>query len=611
MDSDTCSRIKDIFRGAMALPEEKRPTYLDLACDANTKLRREVESLLASAPETAGAVAATGPGPESAHLSISFSETSSITAEEASTERAGPKGAPGHAHNPDPVGIVGVTLDARYLVEHLVDEGGFGYVYRAEHILWRKPVAIKLFKSLTGVKHEALKEAFVKEGALLNDLSRKTNSIVQSYDIGTWRAANGEALLFTVLEWLDGRTLQATLEDERKLGGAWGWPVQRVAATLGPIAEALEVAHQSRIAHRDIKPSNIFLAHSPDAKGIVPKLLDFGVAKVAGDQTRGFETTGQGIAACSIGYAAPEQLSRSYGPTGPWTDVYGLALVTVELLCGRPTIASGEISEVVAATTNPRVRPTPRQFGTQLSDAIEAVFERALAVTAADRYQSAGEFWNALSAEISSDDLGYPEQTARSPGLSFAAPPSDAASANAASLSAPAVSGTAGKAKAPPARGSARRAVLKYASACSFCTPSRWRSFEIKTCSKHSRRTLPRKRSHTALARRPAAQACRSRIGVMFSVQNQPLARPLLPGYLQRHVVEGIERDPHNERYRSRASWAGQRGAHGARLDRRGPRGRRSGGYRRVYAPACPLDRIPDGGDSSERRARRRCAAGT
>ena len=98
------------------------------------------------------------------------------------------------------------------------------------------------------------------------------------------------------------------------------------------------------------------------------------------------------------------------------------------------------------------MRPTPRQFGTQLSDAIEAVFERALAVKTADRYQSAGEFWKALGAVISSDDLGYPEQTARSPGLSFAPlADSDTAKASAASPSAPAVSGTGGNAKAPPA----------------------------------------------------------------------------------------------------------------------------------------------------------------
>lgn len=442
VDSDTYSRIKDIFRGAMALPESKRSTYLDLACDANTKLRREVESLLNSAAE-----------PDSAQVSVRFNETSlALDPDQVSTERAVPKGAETQkAATPDPVGIVGAILDERYRVEHLVDEGGFGYVYRAEHILWRKSVAIKLFKSIAGVKHEALKEAFVKEGALLNDLSRKTNSIVQSYDIGSWRAPSGEALLFTVLEWLDGKTLQAALEEERRLGGAWGWPVQRVIATLSPIAEALEVAHQSGIAHRDIKPSNIFLAQSPGGGGLTPKLLDFGVAKVAGDRTRGFETTGQGIAACSIGYAAPEQLSRSFGPTGPWTDVYGLALVAVELLCGRPTVASGEISEVVAATTNSKTRPTPKQFGAQLPDAIEAVFERALAVKPVDRYQHAGEFWSALRAVISADSLGYPGQTAPSPRYSSFDGNADTAQASVNALSAPAVSGTAGKVKAPPA----------------------------------------------------------------------------------------------------------------------------------------------------------------
>lgn len=347
---------------ALDHPVEARGAFLVEACGDDAALRDEVASLLA-------------------HVS----DAPLLEAPAASGERA-PEATGGVD---DPLGLVGVTLDDRYRVEAFVAEGGFGCVYRALHLRWSRPVAVKVFRpELDQQDREELREAFVKEGALLNELSRHTTAIVQSYDVGTWARPDGQAVLFTVLEWLEGTSLaDARAPDAR-------WPLERVMQTLGPVAEALAVAHRHGVAHRDVKPSNIFLVD--EAGTTATKLLDFGVAKVAAERRRGFASTGGRVTAFTIDYAAPEQIAKTHGPTGPWTDVYALALVCVELLSGRRPYDEDDTVAALALACDAERRPTPRAAGVAVSDAIEAVFARALAVPTVERYPDAEALWAAL-----------------------------------------------------------------------------------------------------------------------------------------------------------------------------------------------------------------------
>lgn len=167
---------------------------------------------------------------------------------------------------------------------------------------------------------------------------------------------------------------------------------------LGPIAEALSVAHgqEQRIAHRDIKPANIFLAETDE--GPLAKLLDFGIAKVMNATGEGAynATTVGAIAGFTPMYAAPEQWKKSFGATGPWTDVYALALVCVEMMTGKTALSGDDALQLMAATVDPRNRPTPRGRGVMVSSRVEAVFRKALAIEAKDRYANAQEFWGDL-----------------------------------------------------------------------------------------------------------------------------------------------------------------------------------------------------------------------
>ena len=373
VNGEQYARVKALFVASIALPEGKRVDFLRDACAGDAEVFTEVHSLLehhSADPLLVEGGAGLGTG-------LVFS-------------RALESGE-------DPVGVLRQTIDGRYRVEQLVDEGGFGFVYRATHLLWNRPVAIKFFRPFGHPEdYRILEKAFLQESALLSELSTQTTSIVQSYDVGTWTGKSGNPVLFTVLEWLEGETLASLVMAEQARTGAWGWPLPRLLRTLSPIAEALAVAHHNNVAHRDIKPSNIFLCKDAAGRPSIAKLLDFGIAKVAAEHGEGFASTGAGPTIFTLNYAAPEQLAPSLGPTGPWTDVYAFAILSVELLLGRHPTTARQMAAVVAQTTDPLRRPTPRNHGVSVSNEVEQVFARALAVKPSDRHGSAGEFWREM-----------------------------------------------------------------------------------------------------------------------------------------------------------------------------------------------------------------------
>ena len=301
----------------------------------------------------------------------------------------------------DALGLIGTTIADKYAIESVVGEGGFAVVYRATHIVWKRPVAVKVFKALGEVaKHERQKllDDFIQEGALLADLSERSTAICQARDVGMLTTPKNESVPYMVLEWLEGKPLEGVLEDERRSGA----PLRSVEQTirlLDPIAEALALAHKKGIAHRDVKPANIFVLGDPRGADVGVKLLDFGIAKVVQDaQKMGFGKTAGHITSFTPAYGSPEQFNRSYGATGPWTDVFALALVAVEVLSGREPLAGDTLVQLAYAASDPGVRPTARAFGVVTTDEVEAVFLKALAVQPKERFQTAGELWSALRA---------------------------------------------------------------------------------------------------------------------------------------------------------------------------------------------------------------------
>ncbi|MDB4946203.1 MAG: Adenylate cyclase, partial [Labilithrix sp.] len=328
---------------------------------------------------------------------------------------------------PDPLGLVGTTIVDKYAVESVVGQGGFATVFRATHLLWKRPVAVKVFTALGLVdetQRDRLLQEFIQEGALLAELSERSTAICQARDVGMLTTPRGEVVPYMVLEWLEGRSLEAITEAER-LANAQLRSVSDVVTLLEPIAHALSLAHQRGIAHRDVKPANIFVLH--EDKGV--KLLDFGIAKVVQDaQKMGFGKTAGHITSFTPLYGAPEQFDRTHGATGPWTDVFALALVATELVSGREPLAGDSLVQLAVASSDRERRPTPRTYGATVSDAVEAVFAKALAVKPEERYPTAGDFWTALAAASKATALGA-LQMARPEDTVPAAPDGSAATA--------------------------------------------------------------------------------------------------------------------------------------------------------------------------------------
>jgi formylglycine-generating enzyme required for sulfatase activity len=294
----------------------------------------------------------------------------------------------------DPFDLVGTTLVGKYAVEAVVDEGGFSVVYRARHMVWNRLVAIKAFKTadaLTGEARDAMLRGFIQEGAILAELSERSTAICQARDVATVTTPKGDWVPFMVLEWLDGEPLETIMLRERDLGVA-PRTLERAVRLLEPVARALALAHARGIVHCDVKPGNLFVLRDGGVK-----LLDFGIANIGG---RDPHNTGMGPRSFTPSYGAPEQFWPLYGATSPATDVFAMALMTVELVCGDEALVGDDVEDLARQSSDPRRRPTPRTRGARVSDEVEAVFARALAVEPAARYADARVFWSALRRSI-------------------------------------------------------------------------------------------------------------------------------------------------------------------------------------------------------------------
>jgi eukaryotic-like serine/threonine-protein kinase len=294
--------------------------------------------------------------------------------------------------------LVGSTVAEKYLVKGVVGESGYSLMYRAVDVATKSNVAMQVFKVLgeyDASTRQRLLQRFVQQRTTLKELTTRTPAIRAPRDVGPLTTRDGKWVPYMVFDWLEGISLRVILVAERGHGaGAYSLP--SVMSLLTPVAAALESLHAHDLAHLDVKPSNVFLS-APTNGAVRPSihLLDFGTAHLV---SHAFDSSSNG--AVSIGpmyfapaYAAPEQLMASGTEVGPWTDVFALAVILTEMITGR---APDE--EVTSYATVQR--PTPRTLGANIDDAVERVFERALAMDCRQRFRSAGEFWNAARVAL-------------------------------------------------------------------------------------------------------------------------------------------------------------------------------------------------------------------
>lgn len=315
----------------------------------------------------------------------------------------------------DVFGLLGTVIEKRYRLDEVVGEGGFGVVYKAFHLGFESAIAVKVLKvphSLTSEQHAEFLRAFNKEGQLLFNLASQHQAFVQVKEKGTFSHKDQETP-YLVLEWLDGEPLDVALERERREGARLR-TVSEVVALLRPVAAALGVAHEQGVVHRDIKPANVFLARRPNGS-VEAKLLDFGIAKVmtsSGSAAMRDPTQGA-FRGFTMGYAAPEQWNRKFGATGPWTDVFSMSLVCVELLTGKQPLEGDDPGQMMGAAIDPTDRPTPSNRGVPLPASVEEVFRKSVAIKPDDRFRDAAQFWEALTLAVAAAGPQLAAATAR------------------------------------------------------------------------------------------------------------------------------------------------------------------------------------------------------
>ena len=211
-------------------------------------------------------------------------------------------------------------------------------MYRGVHTGFGEPIAIKCLKLPSELGEEEQEELLTQlqdEGRVLHRLSRASSGIVQALDVGAVTTPSGAWVPYLVLEWLDGETLKEHMVRRLKEGEG-PYSLDEALQLLEPAARALEVAHRQKVAHRDVKPENIILTKVSGRRTL--KVLDFGIAKVLTQHaqfTAAPAATQKSATAFTPSYGAPEQFNKKRGATGPWTDVFALGLILVELVSGE------------------------------------------------------------------------------------------------------------------------------------------------------------------------------------------------------------------------------------------------------------------------------------
>ncbi len=291
----------------------------------------------------------------------------------------------------------GMVVGGKFALLRRIGEGGVGVVFEAEDTWIGRRVALKVLHS--HLSHSADVLARFRREARAAAMTLHPN-IVSVFEVGQWRDGSP----YIVQELLDGETLRDRLLRDGRL------PPSEVMEILVPIMGALAVAHRAGIIHRDIKPENIFLTRSTldGSTAVLPKLIDFGVAKIASSEN----TTLTGSLLGTPMYMSPEQASGD-GPPDHRTDVWAIGAVMYELLSDHCPFEGGSAAVVLAKILTEPLKPLTK-WVRDVPPELAAVVHRALERDPALRFASMEELLHALLTYAAKPDPTISARHARS-----------------------------------------------------------------------------------------------------------------------------------------------------------------------------------------------------
>ncbi|MFN0150485.1 MAG: protein kinase domain-containing protein [bacterium] len=387
MNPERFARIKEILLAVERLPAETRAAHLDEACGGDDDLRREVEALMA---QDSGSFALADFG-ALAHAERMEGGDSASQLEARSGGGADEDGErtprnPARRSLPKTIG--------QYRILGILGEGGMGVVYHAEQTgTLRREVALKLIRG--GLDSAAVVERFELERQTLALMSHP--NIAQVLDAGT----DGDGNPFFVMELVRGVAITRFCRDE-------GLDLPARLALFRTVCNAVQHAHRKGVIHRDLKPSNVLVA-AADGE-IVPKVIDFGVAKALATEPTNVTLTREGHLIGTLEYMSPEQARGAAAAVDTRTDVYSLGVILYELVGNAlpydvRTLSIVDAVRVICEEPPRSLRRTSAGRLARIDSDLQTIVAKALEKNPERRYGSASELAADLERFLRSEPI--------------------------------------------------------------------------------------------------------------------------------------------------------------------------------------------------------------
>jgi eukaryotic-like serine/threonine-protein kinase len=277
----------------------------------------------------------------------------------------------------------------RYEIRAELGRGMMGVVYEGRDPSLNRTIALKVVRLVFAVsdkERDNFERRFLVEARVAARLSHPGIVVVHDIDRDT-----ETGLLYIALEYLEGRTLAAILNDE----GLLSWP--EAVRIVRDVAEALHYAHGRGVVHRDVKPANIMVLPAGDVK-----IMDFGLAK----HEMGHELTASGQLIGTPLFMAPEQVAGK--PVDGRTDIFSLGSVLYTVLTGKRPFAADTVPRIMAKVAH-QEPPPPTSLRRELPPSLDYLVARAMAKAPDDRYPDGRAFAEDLSDVLASRPPPPPE----------------------------------------------------------------------------------------------------------------------------------------------------------------------------------------------------------
>ncbi|WP_437970378.1 protein kinase [Sorangium sp. So ce260] len=278
----------------------------------------------------------------------------------------------------------GQVIHNKYRLVRLIGDGGMGSVYEARHEVLGTTVALKFLHPELS-RRSGLVQRFLQEARVSAQI--QSAHVVRVVDVD--QTASG--LAFIVMEYLEGKTLQALYEELYRAGIRLAYADALEYAMQ--MLEGVEAAHRAGVVHRDLKPDNVIITRTSKGEPLI-KLLDFGIAKlkVTGELDRGL--TRPGVIMGTPEYMAPEQ-AYSADSVDARADIFSLGVIIFEMLAGRRPVGGDEPQQIAGAYLSGQISRLS-DLAPEIAPGLCAAVHRAMAASPPDRFATTAEFRSAL-----------------------------------------------------------------------------------------------------------------------------------------------------------------------------------------------------------------------